>query len=597
MASVQRNLWAWSRVAGEKGLPFIRGHLVDTAHEQIRQVALQLVSLYRDRESAPFVTQLLRSDSPMNRRLAAEVLGRLGDKSAVPLLLEASSHLQQAGSPSATEGAQTDRALEHAIIYALIEIADPAGTAKGMVSENPHVQRAALIALDQMPGGGLKPDQVLVRLESAEPVLQETANWLVSRHPEWGGELAGWFAKQLAKVEDVNSAKELQMLLVRHAGHPAIRDLLATSAVQESLPYDARYLSLRVMALAKPAELPTVWGDALAQLVENENIPLARNAVEVTRMIPPGKKPHARLDNAILKFVDRPFIGQIAQLNAMAAVHGGMPQLTSEQFEWLISGLQPDRSVEDRSAAADGLAKAKLTTEQLARVAEATKTVGPLELDRMLAPFERSTDEKLGLLLLDSLKKATSLSSLRIDSLQQKLAKYGPAVQQGIPELIALVNVDAAAQKKELEERLAKIAGGDVRRGQAIFNSSKAACTACHKFGYLGGNAGPDMTRIGGIRTERDLLESILFPSLSFVRSYEPVVLVLNDGRVVNGLIRNETSAELLLTTGPNQEIRVPRANIEEIRPSTVSVMPAGLDKQLTPQELADLVAFLKNAK
>ena len=74
-------------------------------------------------------------------------------------------------------------------------------------------------------------------------------------------------------------------------------------------------------------------------------------------------------------------------------------------------------------------------------------------------------------------------------------------------------------------------------------------------------------------------------------------IVWMRDGKIVNGLIRNETSAELLLTTGPNQEVRVPRAEVEEVRPSTVSVMPAGLDKQLTAQELADLVAFLKNAK
>jgi putative heme-binding domain-containing protein len=138
---------------------------------------------------------------------------------------------------------------------------------------------------------------------------------------------------------------------------------------------------------------------------------------------------------------------------------------------------------------------------------------------------------------------------------------------------------------------------GDIRRGQAVFNSTKAACTACHRVGYLGGNSGPDLTRIGGIRVERDLLESIVYPSLSFVRSYEPVVVVLMDGRVTNGLIRDETSHEITLVTGPNQESRIQRADIEEIRPSTVSVMPAGLDKQLTVQELADLVAFLKNAK
>jgi putative heme-binding domain-containing protein len=139
------------------------------------------------------------------------------------------------------------------------------------------------------------------------------------------------------------------------------------------------------------------------------------------------------------------------------------------------------------------------------------------------------------------------------------------------------------------------LADGDVRRGHAIFHSSKAACFACHQMGYAGGLVGPDLTRIGEIRTERDLLESIVFPSLSFVRSYEPVAVVLADGRTFNGVVRNDTSDEIRLATGPNQEARIARSEIEEIHPSTVSVMPAGLDKQLTTQELADLVAFLKN--
>ena len=70
--------------------------------------------------------------------------------------------------------------------------------------------------------------------------------------------------------------------------------------------------------------------------------------------------------------------------------------------------------------------------------------------------------------------------------------------------------------------------------------------------------------------------------------------MATSDGKVLNGLLRNETSEEILLVTGANQEVRVPRADIEEVRPSTVSVMPAGLDQQLSPQELADLVVFLK---
>ncbi|MEI8022370.1 MAG: dehydrogenase, partial [Schlesneria sp.] len=138
--------------------------------------------------------------------------------------------------------------------------------------------------------------------------------------------------------------------------------------------------------------------------------------------------------------------------------------------------------------------------------------------------------------------------------------------------------------------------GGDIRRGQVVFNSQKAACSACHNAGgYKGGNIGPDLSRIGKIRTERDLLESLVFPSVSFVRSYEPVLVVTKSGKQVNGLIRKDTPDEITLATGAKEEARVLRSEIEEIRPSTVSIMPAGLDTQLTKEQLADLIAFLKS--
>ncbi len=127
-----------------------------------------------------------------------------------------------------------------------------------------------------------------------------------------------------------------------------------------------------------------------------------------------------------------------------------------------------------------------------------------------------------------------------------------------------------------------------------MFNSSKAACSSCHAIGYLGGKVGPDLTRIGGIRTERDLIESIAYPSLSFVQSYEPLLVATADGRVFNGLIKSDSAGELVLATGPDEEVRIPREDVEAMQSGTVSVMPSGLDQQLSPEELADLIAFLK---
>ena len=159
------------------------------------------------------------------------------------------------------------------------------------------------------------------------------------------------------------------------------------------------------------------------------------------------------------------------------------------------------------------------------------------------------------------------------------------------------LNVDVAKQRARLEELLAALRGGDVRRGQAVFNSTKASCSACHAIGYMGGNVGPDLTHIAKIRNERDLLESIVFPSASIVRSYEPVAIATKDGKVFNGLIRREAPDEIVLATGANQEARIARDDIEYMRPSNISVMPAGLDQQLTPRDLSDLVAFLKTCR
>ena len=59
----------------------------------------------------------------------------------------------------------------------------------------------------------------------------------------------------------------------------------------------------------------------------------------------------------------------------------------------------------------------------------------------------------------------------------------------------------------KIEELLTLLPSGDIKRGQLVFNSQKAACASCHAIGYLGGTVGPDLTHIGKIRSERDLLE------------------------------------------------------------------------------------------
>jgi putative membrane-bound dehydrogenase-like protein len=581
-------LWAIDRLGTQEAQTFVR-RLLQSDHPQVRQAALHAVSLHRDAKAKPQLLELLETGTPGNRRIAAEALGRIGDTSIIPNLLKAA-------------GGADDRFLEHSITYALIELEDAKAVEEGIQSENARVRKAALIALDQMPGGGLKPNQVIPLLASANEVDLDTANWLLKRHPEWGNDVAGWFSEQLAKlpheaakISDAQLAR-LESQLATFTGTETIRRLLAATAGDEKKPLTARKLALRVMAKAKVSELPPLWAETLTGLLVC-HCPVVVDAVAVARSLPGTKEPHPGMIAALRELASRPEQEIATRLDALAAIPTGLMDVGDDEFALIVDGLKSDNTVSMRSASADILSKATLTEKQLLQLCDVVKTVSPLELDRVLGAFAQSTSEAAGLKLLGTLKDAASLTSLRVDSLRQKLAKYSPQVVQGIDKLESLVNVDAATQRARIEELLTHVKSGDVRRGQAIFNSSKAACLACHKFGYVGGLTGPDLTRIGGIRQERDLLESILYPSLSFVRSYEPVVISTVDGKVVNGLIRNETADEIILATGPNKEERVRKADVDEIKPSTVSIMPAGLDKQLSEQDLLDLVAFLKNAK
>jgi putative heme-binding domain-containing protein len=355
------------------------------------------------------------------------------------------------------------------------------------------------------------------------------------------------------------------------------------------------------MARSNLKEAPEDWMDALTSVLNGEDAELQTEAVAAVRALRISPKQvsrsRARLASALRQVGGDDKGVEKLRVSALAAVPGGLTKVQPGLFDFLRARLDGEQTVAVRVAAAEVLAKAKLDAAQLVGLAEALKSAGPLEVDRLLDAFTQSTDDKVGLALLSALKASPARSSLRVETLKPRLMKYSPTVQRQAEELYAILDADNAKQRARLEQLVSSLKDGDVRRGQVVFNGTKAACSACHAIGYLGGKVGPDLTHIGKIRSERDLLESIVFPSASLVRSYEPVQVTTKSGKVFNGLIRVDAPDEIVLATGPNQEARIARADIEEVQPSKVSVMPAGLDQQLTVRDLADLVAFLRACK
>ncbi|MBC7818119.1 MAG: c-type cytochrome, partial [Planctomycetaceae bacterium] len=636
-------VWALGRIEKSSARAAIRKLLADK-HPDIVQVALQFISLWRDQDVLADFGVNFASASPSVQRAIAEVFGRIGDAKQTQTLLWFSHQFSG------------DRFLEHSITYALIELGDsellheaiasgftplgnvtlPVGNEKLQIPGagsrlrlRPSCLRIALIALDQMPNGGLKPEEVAKHLTSPEPLLRETAAWIISRHADWGEALAGYLRERLASGELTDAEqKTLGQQLAQFAKAASVQDLLAATAHDAKLPVSARLTALNAMRDSKLKELPKSWSAALqavlalvadADGIVTKDFDLIELAVKTVRAIPPHKDDAASWRAPLLVIAAKPVVLDqggasvddptdpanvridVRRLDALAAIPGGLTaaelSATKILFDFLINQLDSARTVAQRGTAAEVLSKAKLTPAQLTRLTEEFKTAGPLEVDRLLGAFEQTTDEQVGQKLIAQLKTAPALTALRVDAIKTRLAKYSPSVQEAAQPLYAALNVDLGKQRQQLEEMLASLPPGDIVRGQRVFHNEKAACKACHALGYLGGKTGPDLTRIGGIRNERDLLESILFPSASFVRSFEPVLIVTTSGKTVNGLIRSETPDELVIATGPNQEARVARADIEEMKPSSVSIMPAGLEKQLTKEQLADLIAFLKNCK
>jgi putative membrane-bound dehydrogenase-like protein len=577
-------VWAATRIDQPSAREAVRTVLMDS-DGTVRQAALHSVSLWRDREAVAALVSLLHCPAAHTERAAAEALGRIGDKSAVPALLEA------AGRPG-------DRVLEHSLTYALIEIADREGTAAGLKSDNVRTRRAALVALDQMEGGGLEAATVAAELTSKEPVLKETAAWIAGRHPDWGDALAGFLRDRLAAKELPEPERaELAGQLARFSRSPAVQTMLAERLVDTTAPQATRVVVLHAMARSGMKEAPDAWVAALTQALSTRDADVLRESVGTARALAIPRQKAGPLTAKLLEIGGNESVPATVRLTALDAVPGGLAEVPAPLFALLRAQLDQEHAVADRTLAADVLAHGKLSSEQLIALTEAFKSVTPMEVDRLLEAYVQSTDDRVGLALLAALKATPIRSSLRVDQVKTRLAKYSPKVQQQAEELYAALNVDLAKQQAKLEEMLGALGEGDVRRGQAVFNGTKAACSSCHAIGYLGGNVGPDLTHIAKTRSERDLLEAIVFPSASFVRSYEPMKVTTKSGKVYNGLVRKDTPEEIVLQLNATDQVRIARDDIDEVEPSKVSIMPAGLDQQLTQQELADLVAFLKTCK
>jgi len=139
---------------------------------------------------------------------------------------------------------------------------------------------------------------------------------------------------------------------------------------------------------------------------------------------------------------------------------------------------------------------------------------------------------------------------------------------------------------------------GDAGRGKKVFFENAAvSCKNCHRIGTEGKQIGPELSAIGKKYSRGQLLESILEPSKLIDPKYVTYLAELEDGRLVTGLLLKKDDNEVVLKDAQDKEIRVPAKEIERIVPLTQSLMPDLLLRDMTAEQVADLLAYLSSLK
>ena len=154
-----------------------------------------------------------------------------------------------------------------------------------------------------------------------------------------------------------------------------------------------------------------------------------------------------------------------------------------------------------------------------------------------------------------------------------------------------------SVEQDPLAPWLVALDGGDAKKGRtSFFENTKLSCLRCHKIDRAGGAVGPELTRIGGQKDRRYLLESICLPDAQIAKNFETAVIANDLGQVFTGIVMSENEEFVELVQNDGGQVRI---LLDEIvaRRKGISSMPADLTKLMSKRELRDLVAYLVSLK
>jgi len=195
-------------------------------------------------------------------------------------------------------------------------------------------------------------------------------------------------------------------------------------------------------------------------------------------------------------------------------------------------------------------------------------------------------------LLQTMAKKTIPATALNVNQARRLLATKDPEVVNLVQSLWGRVREDRNPEREKMVAQMRDFLNrtrGDPRAGLVVF---KNVCAQCHKMYGEGQDVGPDIT-VNGRASFDQLLSNVFDPSLVIGAAYQATNVTTTRGRLLTGLLVEDSPQRVVLKMQGGKLETIPRSDIEEMNISKVSMMPENLEKQIKPQELADLFAFL----
>ncbi|EDY16272.1 heme-binding protein [Chthoniobacter flavus Ellin428] len=576
-------------------------------HHHDREIAKSLVALAKDKEpevraqwakyvgetgsksEVDLVIRLLADSEPRVRFFAAQALGKLGFKEAVPALI-AQRELNN----------DSDPFVRHAVVTSLAVLADEATLLKAATNESKAVRTVALLTLARQHS-----PQVALFLHDKVPQLVLEAARAIHDGPIPAA------LRQLAAL----------------AEKPGLAEPLSRRAIDANFLIGTPEAARRLTKIAGSTKVPeAVRLDALDALAD-WNEPFHRDRVNgLWHPLPPSRNAEAPVASAA-KIIPALLREPSEKMRLAAAGMAGDLHVTASQ-DFLLA-LVGDHSLGGKTRAAalralgtmesaklaDGIKIAVADTDKplLAAARELAVKVSPADAVTLNAPVldDGTLREKQAAL--------ATIGSLQVPAADKVLlAELDKLDANKLPAGLSLDLMEAAAKRNNAEikrrvaaredkfaqskDPLAKwrdcMEGGNAKHGHEVFaEKAEAACMRCHKFKGVGGDVGPDLAKISKPGDRNYILESIVDPNAKIAPGYDSVLLTLNSGDVVLGILNAETPDELTITNiadGKKQTIKT--SDIKE-RTHAPSPMPPGLADVLGKRDLRDVVEFLATGK